>query len=119
MSDPQFSFDLSVNLGNVITIVGAVGAIVWKASSFESRLEKSDALRIEEEKNRTQEIAEIKQAINEMKSVVTIVAVQKERLDNQAAQVTEDRRAYNERVARLERMVDELRHNRGFIKDAI
>lgn len=102
MSAPELGFDLSINLGNVLTIVGAVGAIVWKASSFEHRLEAADQLRLEEDKARTKEIAEIKTAINEMKSVVTIVAVQKNEIDNLRAQQAEDRRATNERMVRLE-----------------
>jgi|SRR5215475_7685132 len=111
----ELGFDLSVNLGNLITIIGAVGAIVWKASTFETKLEKSEALRLEQEERRTGEITEIKLAINEMKSVVTIVAVQKERMDNQAATIIADKQATNDRVTRLERMVDDLRHNKGFV----
>lgn len=115
---PELGFDLSINLGNVMTMAGAIAAIVWKASSFEGRLDKADALRIEEEKNRTHELTEIKNAISEMKGVVTIVAVQKERIDNQSAMIAEDRRASNDRLARLEKMVDDVRHGKGLVREA-
>ncbi len=66
-------------------------------------------------KNQGKEITEIKNTLIKMEGVVTTVAVQKERIDNQAAIMAENSRATNERMARVERMLDELRHNKGFV----
>ena len=70
-------------------------------------------------KGQAKEITEIKNTLIKMEGVVTTVAVQKERLDNQAAIATEDRKAMNERLGRLERMFDEMRHGKGFIRDTV
>lgn len=122
----DLGFDLSVNLGNVLTIAAAVVAVVYKASTMEAKLELSDQRRVQSDKNRDvaekrrdEEITEIKNALVEMKGVVTTVAVQKERMDNQAALMAEDKRACNDRIVRLERMLDELRHGKGLIREKV
>lgn len=96
------AIDWTISFGSILTLI----TIAFAAGGFYFST-----------KNQSQEITEIKNTLVKMEGVVTTVAVQKERIDNQAAMITEDKRAMNDRIARIERMLDDLRHGRGIIKD--
>lgn len=85
-----------------------VGVIVWRLSALTTRFETIGGIQ-------AAEITEIKNAITKMEAVVTTVAVQKERLDNQADRLNQVERRTDDRVSRLERQFDELRHGEGLI----
>jgi hypothetical protein len=89
-----------ISIGSILTLV----TMVFAAGGFYFST-----------KNQGKEITEIKNTLIKMEGVVTTVAVQKERIDNQGAIMTENSRSTNERISRVERMLDELRHNKGFV----
>lgn len=98
------AIDWTISFGSILTLI----TIAFAAGGFYFST-----------KNQSQEITEIKNTLVKMEGVVTTVAVQKERIDNQAAMITEDKRATNDRISRIERMLDDLRHGRGIIKDPV
>jgi hypothetical protein len=94
------SLSMEISIGSILTLL----TMVFAAGGFYFNNKKQG-----------EEITAIKNTLIKMEGVVTTVAVQKERIDNQAAIVTENARSVNDRMSRMERMIDELRHHKGFV----
>ncbi len=98
---PQSEFtlllDIVLKIVTILSIVGGVGVIVWKTSSMTTRFEMIGA-------EHGKAISEIKTEIKTMNALLTQVAVQKERLDNQAT-----------RLNLLDARYEELRHGEGYV----
>jgi hypothetical protein len=85
-----------VSLGSIFTIITVIffgGGFYWKQLN-DSRVFKEN-------------IVEIKSDLKILNRLVTDLALQSQRLDNQA-----------ERISRIERQYDELSHGKGFINGA-
>jgi len=97
MNEAVATLDLILKIVTLFSIVGGGGVIVWRMSRMATRFELIGA-------TQAKEISEIKNEITAMRTLMTAVAVQKERLDSQA-----------ERLNLLDRRYDELRHGEGFV----
>ncbi len=86
--------DWTISLGNIGTVVAIVfvgGGFYWQ-QVLDSRRFKLD-------------IVEIKTDLKILNKVITDIALQNQRIDNQA-----------ERLNRLDSRIDELRHGKGYIQ---
>ena len=97
MTDISAILDLILKIATLVSIVGGGGVIVWRMSRMATRFELIGT-------TQAKEISEIKMEISAMRTLMTTVAVQKERLDSQG-----------ERLNLLDKRYDELRHGEGFV----
>ncbi len=92
-----FDLDLILKVGNLTVLLVGGGTIIWRMSRMATRFELIGTAQ-------AKEISEIKEEISAMRTLMTTVAVQKERLDGQG-----------ERLNLLDRRYEELRHGEGYV----
>jgi cell division protein FtsB len=97
MSDTASSLDTGLKVVEIASILGSMAVVFYKMGGVTSRVETLLA-------QSANEISSLKSSIQAMSEVVTKVAVQSTRLDNQA-----------DRIAATERHIEDLRHGDGFI----
>lgn len=90
----MFTFDWTISFGNVLTVMGVLGTWAWMFLSMrvELRIQRHDLTNLKER------IGGLVEAFTQLGKILTQIAVQ----DN--------------RLAGIEKAIDELRHGQGFIK---
>lgn len=91
------SLDTAVRIIEIVSFVGAGLGIIFKMGKMTERFELIG-------KQQAKEITELKTEVKALSNVMTLVAVQKERLDSQA-----------ERLNLLDQRYEDLRHGEGFV----
>lgn len=97
MTDAPTSIDTILKVVEIVSILGGGGIVFFKMGRVTSRVETLLA-------QSAIEITALKLSVQSMGEVITKVAVQSERLDNQA-----------KRIENTERHIDELRRGEGLI----
>ena|SRR5215468_232154 len=102
-------FDLSINLGNIVSallaVSGAVTAIIWRASRVELKFEMIG-------NQQAAEIKEIKLAVDKLEGVVQLVAVQKDQIQTIRDTQMQNTRRTDETFTRIFGILDALRQPR-------
>jgi hypothetical protein len=94
--------------GFVVTVGLAVGTILWRLSAATTTFTLIG-------RQQAQEIGELKVAVEKMETAITAIAVQDVKIValNQRLDMIEKRS--DERIAKLERVIEDMQHGRGFI----
>lgn len=90
----MLNFDWTINFGNLLAVIGVLGTWAWMFLSMraELRVQRHDLNSLKER------LGSLAEAFTQLGKILTQIAVQ----DN--------------RLAMLDRSIDELRHGQGFIR---
>ena len=99
MSDAGVSLDTGLKILEIGSILGGGLLVMFKMGQMTAKFEVLI-------RGQGAEITELKANVIAMREVITNVAVQKSRLDNQA-----------DRMGQIERRLEEMRHGQGYIAD--
>ncbi len=97
MTSEAEMLDTAIKLAQLAALVVGGGTIIYRMSRMATTFELIG-------KQQAKEISEVKVEVRELGKMVTDLAVQKTRLDNQA-----------ERLNLLDKRYEELRHGEGFV----
>jgi hypothetical protein len=91
-----------------VSFVGSAVVVVWKLSSAITKFELIGT-------QQATEISSIKISLEKMEAVVSVVAVEKTRMDNQADRISQLDARMENRLNRMEALIDDMRHGRSFV----
>lgn len=92
-----FGLDVATRAIEILSTIGAVGVVVYKLGRT---VEKFEAIGMQQ----ANEIGELKHDVKSMEQIITQVAVQTNRQDT-----------FEQRLARVEKLQDDMRRGEGFI----
>lgn len=109
------SLDTALKALEIITVGGAAAAVFYKLGATTEKFEnigKLQAAEISALKINAEKVAQGQERIGDL---ITKVALQQQRLDNQSERQTAHEARTDQRFGLLERRFDELRHGEGYI----